>query len=50
MEKLEKGLIMKPLWMVYTDPYTDGYGSEIYLAGVFESESEAVKCANDAFT
>jgi len=33
----------KKIYMVYTDPYTDGYGSEIYLAGVFENEVEAYK-------
>ena len=37
----------KKIYMVYTDPSMDGYGSAIYLAGVFESESDATKRAKE---
>ena len=32
---------MDMVWMVTTDTWTEGYGSTIYLVGIFDSEQEA---------
>ena len=32
---------MNMVWMVTADTWTEGYGSTIYLVGIFDSEQEA---------
>lgn len=39
---------MNTVWIAYVDTWTDGYGSSIYLLGVFDDEAKAVEARKTA--